>query len=107
MRDRERPDDVLAPCLLYQSRYPPAFCSLSFLKVLAGLLSPQARLPPYLLKQGNHAFAPRGGVVDALYLEHVEDLINGCGRVDFIRSLQPKDQTGNQRGQPEDSGPCG
>lgn len=35
--------------------------------------------------------------MDALHLEHVEDLIDGCGRVDFIRSLQPKVQTGSQR----------
>lgn len=42
--------------------------------------------------------------MDTLHLEHVEDLINGRGRVDFIRSLQPKDQRGNQReSQPEDA----
>lgn len=34
---------------------------------------------PYLLQQGHHALAPCGGVVDALHLEHVEDLVNGCG----------------------------
>ena len=38
--------------------------------------------------------------MDTLHLEHVEDLIDGGGRVDFIRPLQPKDNRRHQRGRP-------
>lgn len=54
-------------------------------------------LPPYLPQQGHHPLAPRGGVVDTLHLEHVEDFIDGRGRVDFVRPLQSKDNSQNQR----------